>query len=292
LYNPEIGPLLDNVTSIRRAGILPIIFDNTPAPEQRARNSQVVREKFGVDAVRWLREDGNIGLAAAYNRIVSEVRRLHGIEAILFLDQDSTVAVDSLQHLIATYRDIKDRESVGVLAGSALRSDGVPYRVYEIASKVAGLPHLTRVKIAPSSFSLIPMSAIERVGGFYDDFFIDHIDYDFCLRCRNAGLMVAIDRLAPFYHQIGNGLVMIAGRAITPISSPFRHYYQVRNILLSAERRGASRREAATEVLKRFAIVGVISIKAGASLSRYRFAWRGLVDGLNRRGGQLPTPDA
>jgi rhamnosyltransferase len=289
LFNPEPRQFLTNIAEILQAGLIPIVFDNTPSGTQRASHFQQMVERFGTERLHCLSENGNIGLSAAYNRIIERARSLGGIEGLILLDQDSTVSALSVQSLIATYRSVVLQRPVGVLSGSALRSDGIPYRVYELTGEVPGFPQLTRVKMTPSSFSLIPLSTIDRIGTFYDDFFIDHIDVDFCLRCRNAGLLVAIDRKAPFTHQIGNGLLVIAGRAVTPISSPFRHYYQVRNIILSSKRRGASRGEALKEVLKRFLVVGAIGLTKGAAFSRYGFALKGLFDGLRDRGGPMPS---
>ncbi len=286
LFHPEGSAYLETIEAIRSAGITPIVFDNSEDPAARERIRTAVAARFPCSAV-FLSEGENVGLSAAYNRIIEAAEALGMVEAVILLDQDSTIPVQSIHNLIETYRRALARRPVGVLSGMAMRPDQVPYRFYPVGDPDT-LPGLLHVRMAPSSFSLVPLSAVRAVGRFYDDFFIDHIDVDFCLRCHRHGLLVAIDPSAPFPHLIGHGLVTVLGHAVSPISSPFRHYYQVRNIILSARRRGASWFEATREVTKRFVVIGIVGFSAGGILARYGFALRGLSDGLRGRGGQMP----
>jgi rhamnosyltransferase len=286
LFHPDGSAYLESIEAILRAGLTPIIFDNSEDPASQERIRTEVTARFQGSAV-FLSEGGNIGLSAAYNRIITAAEALGAIEAVILLDQDSTVPVQSIHNLIESYRRALARRPVGVLSGMAMRPDLVPYRFYPMEDPEA-LPGLLHVRMAPSSFSLIPLSTVRTVGRFYDDFFIDHIDVDFCLRCHRHGLLVAIDPSAPFPHQIGHGLVTLFGHPVSPISSPFRHYYQVRNIILSARRRGASWIEAFRELAKRFAVIGIVGFSAGGVFARYGYAFRGLRDALGGRGGRMP----
>ena len=288
LYHPEGDLYLENVAAICEAGLAPIVFDNSEDAEARNRIRMAMAARFG-DSVTLLSEEGNIGLSAAYNRIIAHAESLGGMEAVdpARSGLHGSRAVDQQSH-----RDLRARAHPagdGVLSGMAMRRDAIPYRVYQLGGGGNAGDSLIRVRMAPSSFSLIPLATIRTLGGFHDDFFIDHIDVDFCFRCHKRGMLVALDPSAPFPHVIGHGLVTILGYPVSPISSPFRHYYQVRNILLSAQRRGAPWFAAIWELAKRFAVIGVVGLSAGRVVNRYQFALRGLRDGLRNQGGKMPS---
>jgi rhamnosyltransferase len=287
LYNPTKVDLTGLLRDASTLGLLAVVFDNS----DDATSQQLVRDHLreqSQPAPLLLSKGRNIGLSAAYNAIVDVALADPDAEAVIFLDQDSGVPTTSLRNLLDTYARLSSRpdQKIGVLSGMAMRPDGGSYRVYRTSEAGAGMG-VQPVRMTPSSFSLIPVRAFREVGRFYDDFFIDHIDVDFCYRCRSRGLVVAIDPTAPFPHEIGHGMVSVLGYPLTPISSPFRHYYQTRNIVLSARRRGVSWFAAAMEVAKRLVIIGVLGIKAGSLLSRYAYALRGVAHGLLNRGGSM-----
>lgn len=286
LFNPESDSYTINIGATLRAGLLPIVFDNS-GRENGERNQQTLRERFPHQEIAYLSSGKNVGLSAAYNKVLEEAERLGTIEGVIFLDQDSVVPEQSISSLIAIYEQASARGPVGVIAGMAMRDDSIPCRVYVLSNPNRRYDGLVELKMAPSSFSLIPLSAIRRVGKFYDDFFIDHIDRDFCFRCHRAGLLVAMNPKAPFLHKIGEGLVTILGYYVSPVSSPFRHYFQVRNLILSARRKGATWLEAAIEILKRFVMIGIVGLFAGQLFKRYWFALRGLIDGYRNRSGPM-----
>ena len=292
LYNPEALDLAGLLRKAAELGFVPVVFDNSDdvACQQRVREHLQQLRDLGP---MLLSKGRNIGLSAAYNAVVELALSDETAEAVLFLDQDSGVPLDSLRNLVATYARLASdpARKIGVLSGLAMRPDGGAYRVYH--TQEAGREQgVQPVRMTPSSFSLIPTQTFREIGRFYDDFFIDHIDVDFCYRCRSHGYIVAIDPTAPFPHAIGHGMVKVLGYPLTPVSSPFRHYYQVRNILLSARRRGVSWLAAALEVAKRLVIVGILGIKAGSFMTRYRYALRGLMHGLQDRAGSLADAQA
>jgi rhamnosyltransferase len=288
LFNPDDDLFVANIAAIVKAGLTPIVFDNTPTADLRRHHQEYLATWLVSHDCHYLTEGRNVGLSAAYNKILEYTEKLGSVEGVLFLDQDSTLPIESIHNLLASYQRVKTLQPVGVISGMAMRPESVPYRVYALEHAESGSSGLVKVKMTPSSFSFVPVSAINVVGKFYDDFFIDHIDVDFCYRCRNAGLLVAMDTSAPFPHRIGHGLVTLLGKPITPVSSPFRHYYQVRNIILSARRRGASWFEATNEVVKRFIVIGIVGLAAGEFWKRYRYALWGLRDGVRNQGGPLP----
>lgn len=78
-----------------------------------------------------------------------------------------------------------------------------------------------------TSGSLLPLTAYERVGPFREDFFIDAIDYVFCMRARAKGFrVVKVCRLG-MTHCLGHMTKhrVLGIRVETYNYSPVRRYY-------------------------------------------------------------------
>jgi rhamnosyltransferase len=112
---------------------------------------------------------------------------------------------------------------------------------------------------------------------------------DFCARCLRTGFEVLMDTGATFLHRVGQGDIFFLGKYLSPISAPFRHYYQVRNIVLSGQRRGSSKRKVLLELLRRFVVICASCLYDGAIVARWRYAFRGLGHGLRGIGGPLTS---
>jgi rhamnosyltransferase len=71
----------------------------------------------------------------------------------------------------------------------------------------------------------------ERLGGFREDYFIDCIDTEFCLRARARGLEIIQATEAALSHRIGTPTQKwVMGRWMIPTNhSPLRRYYVTRN---------------------------------------------------------------
>lgn len=284
-FNPDERVVFDNISLLARLGIEVIVFDNTPlgAPGMRSLS------RHG-GAARYMGGSGNIGLSAAYNEAVSYAR-LERFDAVLFLDQDSLLEETSILRLRDSFRRLSKKLRLGVLGGKPLRRDGSEYRTARpMPSSDLGKEY-QRCRMVTSSFSIVPLDVFASIGLFYDDFFIDHIDMDFCARCLRNGFEVIMDTSATFRHRVGQGDITFLGQYLFPISAPFRHYFQIRNIILSGRRRGVSRTKVALEVFRRFAVISASCLYAGEFAARSKYALRGVIDGIRGRGGPLSAYD-
>src|SRR5262249_15342683 len=134
--------------------------------------------------------------------------------------------------------------------------------------------------------SLVPAHVFRELGLFQEDFFIDYIDKDFCVRCWQAGKVVLIDKNLRFPHRIGNGDVGIANLQM-PVSSPFRHYYQVRNLILSSRRNRVGIFETVTSTFRKLVKIVVLGFLAGDLRARIGYSLSGIRDGALGRGGRM-----
>jgi len=289
-YFPEVEKLRSNLLILSELGLRVVLVDNTPySPYDEYPELTAIRNDPELSSVEIRGSGENIGLSRAYNQVLKQYMDTPGIDGFLFLDQDSILLRKSLLRLFESFYRIRKSGKLGVIGGNPLKSDNEPYgfRAEEKNIYVAGC-HATRM--VPSSFSIVPIEVFHKVGMFYDDFFIDHIDMDFCYRLRRAGMLVVYDSEAIFSHAVGHGDVILFGKYITPVSAPFRHYFQVRNSILSYKRAGFGLFDLLKEISKRIAMVLLQALVVGALMVRCRYAWRGIVDGLRGVGGGLP-PD-
>jgi rhamnosyltransferase len=88
-----------------------------------------------------------------------------------------------------------------------------------------------RRRVAITSGSLISLEAWRAVGGYRDDFFIDMVDADFCLRLSKSGYRAVLACQAAIDHAIGAPRRhRLLGIWVTSSHHPaWRRYYISRN---------------------------------------------------------------
>jgi rhamnosyltransferase len=89
-----------------------------------------------------------------------------------------------------------------------------------------------------TSGMLVRRSAFDEVPGFREDFFVDCVDSDFCLRVRRSGRRVVRDAELVLPHSIGSGRDHRLGPLNVRVLhySAWRHYWIARNgLVLSRE---------------------------------------------------------
>jgi rhamnosyltransferase len=288
LYNPDSLDLtISNIENLRKSNIHTFIYDNSQNADIRKKNRNTIVNTF--NDVHYFDSQGeNNGLSYAYNFIIEKLfeEQVDLNSGICFFDQDSEINFDSIASLIQNYLTLLERDDFGFISGFPMRKDGKPYRIREVSPK-SNNNHYIEVYQAPSSFSLIPLRTFKHIGLFQKDFFIDHIDMDFSLRCRLAGKKIITLRNATFIHDIGIGNVELGGRFLFPYGHPQRHYYQVRNMILSLKRSHQSNTKIIKETFVRFSIVLITGAFKGNFNERMKFFLKGVKHGLESKGGKL-----
>ena len=168
----------------------------------------------------------NLGVAQALNAGIERAVSL-GFGWVLLLDQDTRCQAGLLQALSAIYQSLPDRERVAVL-GSGFKDFN------HRAPQIAGRRSHHRWEEATSvitSGSLLPMATHALIGPFREEFFIDHVDTDYCYRARAMGYRI-INAAEPLMcHAIGapSGHQLLWAKKWTTNHSPDRRYYFARN---------------------------------------------------------------
>lgn len=195
-----------------------IVVDNTPT------DSSSPTEESADARVRVLRSGRNGGLAGALN---DAVRALPPeTEAVLVLDQDSVLPAGLVSALAAHLAD----PTIGVIAPTPVdAADGTTYDRF--APTGGGL--VDRDTVITSGM-LVRRGVLDAAGAFRDEFFVDWVDNDFCLKLRRDGVRIVQDMETRLPHSIGDRREhRFAGLTIKVLRySPWRHYWITRNGLV------------------------------------------------------------
>lgn len=197
-----------------------IVVDNTP----RAPGADGPAALPGLDdpRVTVLADGSNLGLAAALN--LGLARLPEKTEAVLLLDQDSVIP----DHLIEALAKDLDDPGVGIVGPSPV--DALSGRRYET---LAGRhKQLDDRDVVITSGMLIRRESLAKVpGGFREDFFVDYVDVDFCLRAKRNGVRIVRDMALEMPHSIGDVRIhRFLGKDVkVGHHAAWRHYWTVRN---------------------------------------------------------------
>ncbi|MFI2753078.1 glycosyltransferase [Cellulomonas sp. P22] len=180
--------LLEAVRAAARQCVRVVVVDNTPAGESGA--EAVLGAAPGVTL---LRDGVNRGLAAALNRGVAEASE---VDAFLLLDQDSTVPDGLVGRLWAALeQDVR----IAIAAPAPWDADAQRF----LDPRTRARAEVADMDVVITSGMLLRRSAAGELGDFREDFFVDGVDQDYCLRARRAGWRVVQDRRVLLPHSLG-----------------------------------------------------------------------------------------
>lgn len=180
----------------------------------------------------------NKGLASAQNRGINLALE-EGCDWILLLDHDSFPEENMVSRLLAAWEAQPERDKIAILAPDVRDiNSSAPHRfvipgpfIFFRRVSLGEKPLFPLAAI--SSGSLISARALRQHGLMREDFFIDQIDNEYCLRLRAAGLRVMAVPGAALSHAMGEKKErrLMGLRIVTGNHSPSRRYYMYRNRL-------------------------------------------------------------
>src|SRR6202789_4157432 len=178
---------------LREVGALVIVDNGSDDAELR-----MLRDLATNSAITLISNGENVGIARALNIGVWKAIAL-GYNWALLLDQDSWIDDDMVQTLIAAAAAYPERDRLGVI-GSGYRDSSEPSREQKAEAVDNNWDEVASVI---TSGSLIPLKAHAAIGAFREDFFIDHVDTEYCFRARAMGYRVIRTRRPIMSHNIG-----------------------------------------------------------------------------------------
>lgn len=188
--------------------------DNTDEPDQQLR-SRLAR----VGNVEYLPQGKNTGVAAALN--LAAVRAMaEGFHLLLTMDQDSRATHGMVPKMLQCVA-AGNWDDIGIVS---------PFHAITGCSEPVS-SDCEEVLTVMTSGNLLNLAVYAKIGGYSDEFFIDHVDDEYCLRLHAAGYKVVRCNNAVLEHSLGaitsharrGGTVHISNQ------SALRRYYITRN---------------------------------------------------------------
>jgi rhamnosyltransferase len=168
----------------------------------------------------------NLGLAEALNQGVRWARSKAFPWVILF-DQDSVITKGFIARMCSAWESHPRREWVASMHPKYLDPETGHEAPVRRASDGGPMISLT-------SGALMPTWIFDKIGWFASEYFIDYVDFEYCLRIRAAGYLVADSREAVLLHHVGHPKkIGFLGFSFRPTNhSAMRRYYMSRNRIL------------------------------------------------------------
>lgn len=179
----------------------------------------------------------NLGIATALNQGFQWAIE-QGYEHIVAFDQDSLPTPGMVEELLRVYNTHANRDRVAIVAPYVgdpstgidtryLRARGRFFfeRVYCTGDVIDD------VSIIITSGSLNNLNVYKKIGFFRNDFFVDYVDTEYCLRAMECGYKIVVACKARLQHRLGNQQMKRMGPlTLRPTHhSPLRWYYISRN---------------------------------------------------------------
>lgn len=222
-----------------------VIIDNASSEAEFA---DIERIAAAHPQVLLLRNDENIGLAAAVNKAVDYLAEADSArEFILLLDQDSEPQAGSVKQLLTAFLRL---ERAGVRVGcvgprlldtrTGLQHGFHCIRGWRWSRRFPAEDELEPVECANlnGSGTLMRTALFQELKGLDASLFIDHVDTEWAFRVSAHGYRLFGIPQAAFRHSMGEDSLRFwfFGWRIWPRRSPMRHYYLFRNAVILMKR--------------------------------------------------------
>lgn len=213
-----------------------LVVDNGSGPHAR---QMLEREAGSTPSLQVQFNESNLGIAAALNQGFQWALE-RGYEYVIVFDQDSLPAPVMVRELISVYASHPLREKVAIVAPNVQdpRADihalYLRKRVGPTFERVPCRGHsLEDVALVITSGSLNNLAAYRTLGGFREDFFIDYVDTEYCLRALAGGYKIVVACNAILHHRLGDQQQKQIGSLVLrpTFHPPLRWYYIHRNRL-------------------------------------------------------------
>lgn len=225
LYNPTEDMLNNCINSIVAQVDEVCVIDNS-AKDNKSR--------FHINSsnVHYEPLTTNVGIAAAQN-IGIRYFKDKDFDFVIFSDQDSTSPNHLVKSLVESYLILSAKVNISCIGPMPVnRKTRQPYLYKQCIldkREDLGIAYYVMHSII-SSYSLVPMDNFSTVGLMDERLFIDFVDQEWCWRAaKNNGKVCVMLPKVEIEHELGVSSKFM-GHNIN-VSSPFRIYFQTRNLL-------------------------------------------------------------
>lgn len=181
------------------------------------------RYKKDIEKYTYISMGENTGIAKALNEGINYSKK-KGYEWVLTMDQDSCLT----RNIIDEYKNIinkKKDEKIVILS---------PVYVFD-RKKNKKFQGTKEIDYVMQSANLLNIKRFLDIGEFKEEFFIDVVDYEFCLRARKKGYKIISCGEIEVIHNPGITKESKLLKIKYGYCNKFRIYYQARNLLWTAK---------------------------------------------------------
>lgn len=297
-FNPSQVELEAQLQALPTSSIK-IIVDNASQP-QRWTEIETLASQF--KNVHLIRNDTNLGLAAAINRGVNWLATLAtSLEFVILLDQDSEPQPASIARLLAAFKHLQSAghkvgcvgplladPNTGLTHGFHQSSRWRWRRAYPPIGSTSPVP----CSNLNGSGTLVPIELFKQLGGLDETLFIDHVDTEWAFRVMAHGYSLWGIPGAVFNHSMGQASIRfwLFGWRVWPVRSPLRHYYLYRNAAILIRRPYIPTVWKAWAVAKLLLTTGVVAMTGPSRIQQIKGMWHGIKKGSQRVSLYSPLP--
>jgi rhamnosyltransferase len=216
LYNPNQDNI-NNLSKISRLSNRLYVIDNS--------DEMTDLNILENDNIIYIKNDNNIGLSRALNIGIKKCLEDRNCTHIALFDQDSTPDQMMIQNLMAYLEKCADN----VVAVSP--------QIVDIKNNRKLPTHkVENVDRIITSGSLYPRISFEKVGLMDETFFIDYIDYEWCLRAKSKHYEIIRFNEAILFHNMGDKSLNFFGLQKPLHTNHIRSFFIIRNQLIFISR--------------------------------------------------------
>lgn len=277
-YNPDLKQLWNSVERIQKEVDRTIICNNS--------NYDITneREYLNLEIINF---KGNLGIGRAQNIGMVKAFREKS-DFIIQFDQDSLMDENMIKKLLDAYKKlIQMKKKVGIVGPQEYDKDNYEESNPRFFKEKDSIENVNEVKTLISSGSLISKEVFQKFGGMKEEWFIDIIDFEYCWRLKEKGYKMYKVKNAGLAHKLGDGKVKTKIGFSVNIGSPFRHYYQFRNILYSLQLPYSPLYWKIASIIKIIFKIALYPLILEDGRERRKYMIKGVRDFFNKKIGKL-----
>lgn len=218
-YHPN-SVIVENLRKIRTQVKGLVVVDNGSTPEEIC-PLRVASQKLGFHLIE---NRENLGIAEALNQ-GARWAQSNPYQWVIFFDQDSGITDGLVAQMFTAWESHPQQFRVGSIHPQYLDPATGAESFVRRASDGGPVMSMT-------SGALMPMWIFEKIGWFAPEYFIDCVDFEYSLRIRAAGYLIADAKNAVLLHAAGRADKnnSLSGFSFRPTHySATRRYYISRN---------------------------------------------------------------
>ncbi len=279
-FNPEIENLKNLVNQL-------LIYKNISVYVVDNASSFNVDVGIQDERLKLIKLKENTGIAKAQNEGI-EHALADQVEYVLFFDQDSTIPDNYLNDLLDDYRSLQNQGiKVGAIGPRFIDERfGFYYKTVNMSKHgfrdkmdTSNITEPLHSSLLISSGSLIAIDTLKVVGNMRENYFIDYVDTEWCIRAEAMGYKNYVSSKAVMKHAIGDNILKFKYFNV-PVHSPFRRYYRVRNAFYMAKESHVPTLLVLREMLFNFIHQAILVTFEKQKMSYIKSYFRAIRDGI------------